>query len=95
LRFQGALVASIEAEARRQFSSRCSVVGFGGAGATRAIRESFDVKHNVGSEGVGCRYELARKFGLRAGMDVAHSPGTTAGVLRGRQCVVQTLNRLP
>ena len=33
---------------------------------------------NVGSGGVGFRYELASKFGLHAGIDVAHSPGTTA-----------------
>lgn len=78
MRFQGDQAASLEAEARWQFSSRCSVVGFGGAGATRTTRGSFDVKQNVGSGGVGFRYDLARKFGLHAGMDVAHSPGTTA-----------------
>ena len=33
---------------------------------------------NVGSGGFGFRYELARKFGLNAGIDIAHSPGTTA-----------------
>jgi hypothetical protein len=28
--------------------------------------------------GLGFHYELARKFGLHAGIDVAASPGTTA-----------------
>jgi hypothetical protein len=32
----------------------------------------------VGAGGIGLRYELARKFGLHAGLDLAHSPGTTA-----------------
>ena len=54
-------------------------MAFGGAGTTRTSRDAFgDVTQNVGSGGVGFRYELARKFGLHAGIDVAHSPGTTA-----------------
>ena len=36
------------------------------------------MRQSVGSGGAGFRYELARKFGLQAGIDVAHSPGTTA-----------------
>jgi hypothetical protein len=32
----------------------------------------------VGSGGAGFRYELASKFGLHAGIDVAASPGTVA-----------------
>lgn len=78
MRFQDDQIASTEAQARWQFSGRWSVVGFGGAGATRTTRGPFDVKQSVGSGGAGFRYDLARKFGLHAGMDVAHSPGTTA-----------------
>ena len=51
---------------------------FGGAGTTRASRGRFEATQNVGAGGAGFRYELARKFGLHAGIDVAHSPGTTA-----------------
>ena len=32
----------------------------------------------MGSGGFGFRYELARKFGMHACIDVAHSAGTTA-----------------
>ena len=82
MRYQGDRMASIEAEVRWQFSGRWSLVGFGGAGATRTSRETFTATQNVGSGGVGFRYELARKFGLHVGMDVAHSPGTTAVYLQ-------------
>ena len=33
---------------------------------------------NVGAGGLGFRYKLANKFGMDAGIDVAHSPGTNA-----------------
>jgi hypothetical protein len=78
MRFQGDQMASFEAEARWQFTGRWSLVGFGGAGATRVTRDAAVFEQNVGSGGVGFRYELARKFGLHAGIDVAHSVGTTA-----------------
>jgi hypothetical protein len=82
MRYQGDQVASVEAEARWQFSGRWSVVAFGGAGTTRTSRESYSATQNVGSGGFGFRYELARKFGLHAGVDVARSPGTTAVYLQ-------------
>jgi len=78
VRYQGDRAASLELEARWQFHDRWSVVAFAGAGTTRTTREAFSVTQNVGSGGIGFRYELARKFGLHAGIDVAHSPGTTA-----------------
>ncbi len=36
------------------------------------------MSEDVASGGLGFRYELARKFGMNVGMDIAHSPGTTA-----------------
>jgi len=77
-RYQGDQAASVEVEARWQFMGRWSVVAFGGAGTTRTDRRAFVATQNVGSGGLGFRYELASKFGLHAGIDVAHSPGTTA-----------------
>jgi hypothetical protein len=78
-RYQGDQVASLEVEARWQFSGRWSVVPFAGVGATRLDHSlSSSSGQSVGSGGVGFRYELARKFGLHAGLDLAHSPGTTA-----------------
>ena len=77
-RYQGDQAASVELEARWQFLGRWSVVAFGGAGTTRTDRRTFVATQNVGSGGLGFRYELASKFGMHAGIDVAHSPGTTA-----------------
>ena len=78
VRYQGDQAASVELEARWQFFGRWSVVAFGGAGETRTTRQTFAATQNVGSGGVGFRYLLASKFGMHAGIDVAHSPGTTA-----------------
>ena len=45
---------------------------------TRSSRKAFTATQDVASGGLGFRYELARKFGLHAGVDIAYSPGTTA-----------------
>ena len=83
MRYQGDQMASLEAELRWQFYGRWSIVGFGGYGATRTTsRDVFSATRSVGSGGVGFRYELARKFNLHAGLDVAHSAGTTAVYLQ-------------
>jgi hypothetical protein len=78
MRYQGDQMASIEVEARWKVYGRWSVVGFGGAGTARSDRGAFTATQNVGSGGAGFRYEIARKFGMDVGIDVAHSPGTTA-----------------
>lgn len=79
VRYQGDQVASFEFEARWQFYDRWSVVPFAGFGATHLEHSpSSSDGQSIGSAGVGLRYQLARKFGLHAGLDVAHSPGTTA-----------------
>ena len=78
MRYQGDRMASLQAELRWQFFDRWSVVGFVGSGATRTERERFTATQDVSGAGFGFRYELARKFGLHAGLDVAASPGTTA-----------------
>jgi hypothetical protein len=78
MRYQGEQMASAEFEGRWQFNGRWSVVAFGGAGMTRSSRTAFTATQDAASGGFGFRYELARKFGLHAGIDIAHSPGTTA-----------------
>jgi len=82
VRYQGDRVASLELETRWQFFGRYSIVAFGGAATARTERDNASVVHNVGSAGVGVRYELASKFGLHVGVDVAHSPGTNAVYLQ-------------
>ena len=71
-------MASAEIEAQWQFEERWTAVAFAGAGTTHTSRRDFAVSEDVASGGLGFRYELARKFGMNVGMDIAHSPGTTA-----------------
>ncbi len=78
VRYQGDQAASVEVEARWQFHGRWSLVAFGGAGRTWTNNPRSSFAQDVGSGGAGFRYELARRFGLHAGIDVAASPGTTA-----------------
>lgn len=78
MRYQGDEMASVEVEARWQFRPRWSAVAIAGGGTARTSRASFSDRKNVSSGGIGFRYELARKFGLHAGLDVAFSSETTA-----------------
>lgn len=78
MRYQGEHVAQIEAELRWQFWKRFSLVGFGGGGAAWNDFERLDNLLTVVTGGAGFRYEVARKYGLHMGVDLAFSPGTTA-----------------
>jgi len=74
MRYQGEHVAQIEAEVRWQFWQRFSLVGFAGAGRTWSDLRGFDKVQNVSAGGIGLRYEIARKYGLHMGLDVAGGP---------------------
>jgi hypothetical protein len=78
MRYQGDEMASVEIEARWQARGRWSVVGEAGFGSARSERASYSATRDIVSGAVGFRYELARKFGLHAGMDVGFSADTTA-----------------
>jgi hypothetical protein len=77
MRYPGNQVAQTEIEARWQFHGRWSVVGFGGVGYAR-LDEALKRDKTAGAGGVGFRYQLARKFGLHVGIDVARGPEDTA-----------------
>jgi hypothetical protein len=53
-------------------------VGFGGVGKAFDNWSEFGSNQTIVSYGTGFRYLMARKFGLRMGLDFAHSPGTFA-----------------
>lgn len=74
MRYQGDQAGQLEAELRWQFWQRLSLVGFAGAGATRNEGGPSRAAQNVSTRGVGFRYEIARKYGLHMGVDVAHGP---------------------
>ena len=77
-RYQGEEIAQLEAELRWQFHGRWSVLGFMGGGG--AWNDFEDVKDSQGviSGGAGFRYELARRYGIHAGLDVGFSHDTAA-----------------
>jgi hypothetical protein len=78
MRYQGEEMAQIEAELRWQFWKRFSVVGFAGGGAAWNDLERFDDTQTVVTGGTGFRYEIARKYGIHMGLDVAFGPDNTA-----------------
>lgn len=78
MRYQGDETASLEAELRFQFWGRWSLVGFGGGGIAWNDFERVDATQTVVSGGGGFRYELARRYGIHAGVDVAFSRDTAA-----------------
>jgi hypothetical protein len=78
MRYQGDDMASAEIEARWRFRGRWSAVVAAGAGTAHSSRENFSATQDIVSAALGLRYELARKFGLHAGVDVGFSSETTA-----------------
>jgi hypothetical protein len=73
-RYIGHYVAQTEAELRYQFWKRLSVVGFAGVGRTWREFELGDSNRTVHEGGGGLRYELAWRYKLHAGFDVAWGP---------------------
>jgi hypothetical protein len=78
LRFQGETIAQVEAELRWQFWERVSAVGFAGTGSTWNDFEHVEDERSIFTGGGGLRYEIARKYGVHAGIDIAVGPDTTA-----------------
>jgi hypothetical protein len=74
LRYQGEHAARIETELRYQFWKRFSLVGFVGTGAAWTDLEPYESQKSVTTGGGGFRYELARKYKLHVGADVAFGP---------------------
>ncbi len=78
MRYQGEEVAQAEAELRWQFYRRLSLVGFVGTGIAQADLQDVERNRSVVTGGTGFRYELARKYGIHAGIDIAWGPDETA-----------------
>jgi len=53
---------------------RLTVLGFGGVGGTTKEWSELAHTRTAGAGGVGFRYLLARRLGLRSGLDVAVGP---------------------
>lgn len=74
MRYPGERVGVAEGEIRWQFHGRWSVVAFGGFGSARITEGPAPRTSNAGAGGVGFRYEIARRFGMHVGVDVAGGP---------------------
>ena len=81
MRYQGEETFVGEAEVRWDFTPRWSAIGFVGAGAAKSDRGNGD-DETVVSKGIGFRYLMARRFGMRAGIDVAWGPEDVAWYLQ-------------
>ncbi len=78
LRYMGENAASVEFETRWQFWKRISAVGFVGTGIAWIDTDVFDSEQSIVTGGGGLRYEIARRYGLHMGADVAWGPDETA-----------------
>ncbi len=78
-RYQGNADILTEAELRWDIVPRWSVLGFGGVGKAFDKWSEFGSADWVYSYGIGGRYLLARKFGLRVGVDLAKGPDNQWG----------------
>ena len=74
MRYQGEEVAQAEAELRWQFWKRISLVGLGGLGSAWNDLGDFRHQETISTYGAGLRYEIARRYGLHLGADVAFGP---------------------
>lgn len=74
MRYQGDFADQVETELRWQLWERFSLVGFAGAGGTRNEGSRNRASQNVTTGGFGLRYEIARKYGLHMGLDMAYGP---------------------
>ncbi|PIB35418.1 glyceraldehyde-3-phosphate dehydrogenase [Reichenbachiella sp. 5M10] len=72
-RYQGRQAYLLETEQRYDFTMRWSAVVFGGVAKAFGGTYSFEEAPWVYSYGSGFRYLIARKFGLRMGIDLALS----------------------
>jgi hypothetical protein len=77
MRYQGDETAVAEAELRWQCWKRFSVVGFVGGGGAWNDFERFNSTQTVVTGGTGFRYEIARKYGIHMGLDLAFGPDNT------------------
>ncbi|MDO6760506.1 BamA/TamA family outer membrane protein [Tamlana sp. 2_MG-2023] len=72
-RYQGDDIYVFETEQRFDITSRWSLVAFGGLAKAPIDGQSFGDADLVHSYGTGFRYLIARKFGIRTGIDFAWS----------------------
>ena len=83
MRYQGQHVAMGEAELNWRVYDRWHLIGFIGSGKAfgqNKLKQKVDFTDADwrSSKGIGARYEIARKFGMQVGVDLAWGPEDTA-----------------
>ena len=74
MRYQGDITALVETEQLFSIYKRWSIVGFAGTGITYNLKEMAYNSNKIWNFGGGFRYLIARKLGLKMGVDLAKSP---------------------
>ena len=77
-RYQDERAAVLESELRFRVAGRWELVGFAGVGRAWGRRVELGDAGDQPAGGVGFRYEIARRLGLWAGVDVAWGPEESA-----------------
>ena len=83
MKYQGGSVVTIQSEFSYNFTPRWEGTLFAGVGKSfsqqiAALDKSFSDAENIVAGGVGFRYLIAEKFGLKAGIDIATSKDGTS-----------------
>jgi hypothetical protein len=74
-KFSGKVTMLGEGEVRMTVFSRWTAIAFGGVGSAATEWSELSSARVAGGAGVGFRYLLAKKFGIRSGVDVAVGTG--------------------
>ncbi|OIQ26782.1 BamA/TamA family outer membrane protein [uncultured Vibrio sp.] len=76
-RYQGDEIATVQTQIVYDIDDRWNVSGFYGYGRAKE-KTSLSDDQAVGAYGAGFRYQIARRYGLRIGMDLARSDNESA-----------------
>ncbi|MBY6185689.1 BamA/TamA family outer membrane protein [Marinobacter hydrocarbonoclasticus] len=74
-RYQGEQVGSVQAQLMYQLDNRWTLLGFYGVGQTRGASSE---RETADAYGGGFRYQIARRYGIHMGVDLAFSDSDTA-----------------
>jgi len=83
MRYQGEKITTLQTQLSYNFTDRWQGLAFGGIGKAFGAQilspeQTFSEAENIVSGGIGFRYLLAEKFGLRVGVDLAKSKESEA-----------------
>ncbi len=81
MRYQGPTAATVEIRGGIDITPRWSLLAFAGAGKTADDISDLSSAESQTAYGAGFRYLIARRLGMRVGIDIAKGPEETYGYL--------------